>query len=420
MQMEWDSPLYQNTVDLFQRTGSLMGLDPNVLHRLTYPDRAVIVTFPVRMDDGRVENFHGYRVQHNNTRGPFKGGLRYAPDVNLGEVTALAMLMTMKCALVGLPLGGAKGGVRCEPGTLSRSELQRLTRRFTTEIINDIGPDSDIPAPDMGTNEQVMAWIMDTYSQVKGHAVPSVVTGKPVSVGGSLGRFQATGRGVVYAAMEAAKYLELPFGDGSVAVVQGFGNVGMNAARKLFKMGVKVTAVSDVGGGLHNENGLDIPEVRRWMNKHGTLEGYPEAEFISNEEILLLPCDLLVPAAVSGVIDDKVAAQVKCRILAEGANGPVTSSGDKVLRERDDVFVLPDVFANAGGVTVSYFEWVQGLQNFFWSAKEINRRLYRIMHKAFGEIIQVHQEEKLDMRTAAMRLAFRRLSQAMTTRGLFP
>ena len=418
--MEWDSPLYHNTVALFTRTGEGMGLDPNVLNRLLYPDRAVIVTFPVRMDDGRVENFHGYRVQHNNTRGPFKGGLRYAPDVNLGEVTALSMLMTVKCAVVGLPLGGAKGGVRVDPTRLSRNELQRLTRRFTTEIVNDIGPDSDIPAPDMGTNEQVMAWIMDTYSQIKGHAIPSVVTGKPVEVGGSLGRMQATGRGVVYAALEAARHLDFDLDERTSAVIQGFGNVGMNAARKLHKLGVKIKAVSDVSGGVYKEDGLDIPRLRKWVAEHGSLEGYTEADRISNEELLTLECDVLIPAAVSGVIDENIARKLRTRILAEGANGPVTTEGDRVLRERGDIFVLPDVFANAGGVTVSYFEWVQGLQSFFWTAKEINRRLYRIMHKAFHEILQVHLQEKVDMRTAAMRLGLRRCAQAMLWRGLFP
>lgn len=420
MEMEWDDPMYRSTVALFERTAEAIDLDPNIRRRLRYPDRAVIVTFPVRMDDGRVENFHGYRVQHNNTRGPFKGGLRYAPDVNLGEITALAMLMTVKCAVIGLPIGGAKGGVRVDPTRLSRAELQRLTRRFTTEIINDIGPESDIPAPDMGTNEQTMAWIMDTYSQMKGHAVPAVVTGKPVAVGGSLGRAQATGRGVVYTVIDAARHLGMELGDRTTAAVQGFGNVGMHAARQLQKLGVRVVAVSDVYGAIRNDRGLDVQALKRWVAEHGKVSGFPEAEPMDPAELLTLPVDVLVPAAIGGVITEANVHRLRCRILAEGANGPVTAAANEVLRERDDVFVIPDVLANAGGVTVSYFEWVQGLQSFFWTAKEINQRLESLMSRAFHEVLEVARERRTDMRSAAMIHGISRIAEAMKLRGLFP
>jgi glutamate dehydrogenase (NAD(P)+) len=420
MEMEWDSPMYRSTLSLFERTAEVMDLDPNLRRRLRYPDRAVIVTFPVRMDDGTVENFHGYRVQHNNTRGPFKGGIRYAPDVNLGEVTALAMLMTIKCAVIGLPLGGAKGGVRVDPLKLSRNELQRLTRRFTTEIINDIGPESDIPAPDMGTDEQTMAWIMDTYSQVQGRAVPAVVTGKPVEIGGSLGRSQATGRGVVYTVIEAAKHLGLKLDDHTTAAVQGFGNVGMNAARKLFRNGTKVVAVSDAWGAVHNEAGLDILKLRKHVARTGRVSGFSESEPLDPAHLLELPVDILIPAAVAGVITEENVHKLRCRILAEGANGPVTAGANEVLRGTRDVFVIPDVLANAGGVTVSYFEWVQGLQSFFWSAKEINERLYSLMSRAFAEVVDVAEEHKVDMRTAAMVHGLSRVTAAMKLRGLFP
>jgi glutamate dehydrogenase (NAD(P)+) len=412
--------MYRTTAALFQRTGERMELDPNLLSRLIHPDRAVLVTFPVRMDDGRVENFHGYRVQHNNTRGPFKGGIRYAPDVELGEVTALAMLMTMKCAVMGLPFGGAKGGVRVDPSRLSNDETQRVTRRFTTEIVNDIGPDQDIPAPDLGTDAQIMAYILDTYSMMKGKAVPAVVTGKPVEVGGSLGREQATGRGVVYTVMEAMDVLGMKLTDKTTVAVQGFGNVGLHAARKFEKHGAKVVAVSDITGAVYQPAGLDITALRKHVRQHKSVRGFPNAEAIDPMELLTLEVDIVVPAAVGNVIDGSLAEKLRCRILAEGANGPVTSEGDAVLRKRKDVFVVPDILANAGGVTVSYFEWVQSLQSFFWSAKEINHRLYELMSRAFHEIFDIAKSEKVDMRTAAMMLALQRLTDAMRIRGLFP
>jgi len=418
--VEWKSPVYESTLALIDRIAERCDLDPNIRRRLRHPDKAIIVTFPVRRDDEEVAVFHGYRVQHNNTRGPFKGGIRYAPDVTLGEVTALATLMTIKCAVVNLPFGGAKGGVRVDPRALSRHELQRLTRRYTVEIVNDIGPDSDIPAPDMGTDEQTMAWMMDTYSQMKGRAVPAVVTGKPVSVGGSLGRVQATGRGVVYATLEAMKVLGLECNHETRVVVQGFGNVGFHAARKFEKVGARVIGVADASGGCFAETGLDLRAMRRWTREHGSLAGYDGVARLTNRELLELPCEILVPAAASGVIDADNAARLRCRILAEGANAPVTAAGDLVLRERSDIFVVPDVLANAGGVTVSYFEWVQGLQSFFWSAKEVNERLFQAMRRAFHEVYSVHQAESVDMRSAAMILGMRRVADAMVTRGLFP
>ena len=419
--MEWESKFYRDTAALVERTSDLMNLDPNIKHRLLTPDRAVIVTVPARMDDGTVKNFIGYRVQHNNTLGPFKGGIRYHEEVNLGEVAALSMLMTFKCAVAGLPLGGAKGGIRFDPTKYSRAEIQRITRRYTVEIINFIGPESDIPAPDMGTNDQTMAWVMDTYSQMKGYAVPSVVTGKPISVGGSKGRKEATGRGVSYCISAAADEVGWESIAGRRVAIQGFGNVGVHAARKLHKMGCKVVAVSDITGGIYNKEGLDIPHVMKWMEIKQYVEGYPRAEKISNEDLLTLDVDVLIPAALGGVITADLAKRLKCRVLAEGANGPVTAEGDEVLRQRqDEVFVIPDILANSGGVIVSYFEWVQGLQSFFWSAKEINERLFRALQASFRECVSMRNKFKTDMRTATLMLGIHRVSEAMLARGLFP
>jgi glutamate dehydrogenase (NAD(P)+) len=418
---EWDTKFFRDTMSLVARTSDLMKLDPNIKGRLLNPARALIVTVPVRMDSGEVRNFTGYRVQHNDTLGPYKGGIRYHQDVDLGEVSALAALMTFKCAVAGLPLGGAKGGIRVDPHQLSRAELQRMTRRYTYEIFGFIGPDSDVPAPDMGTNEETMAWVMDTYSMMKGHTVPSVVTGKPILVGGSRGRREATGRGVAYTTAAAAEHLGLGSLEGKTVAVQGFGNVGLHAARKLARMGCKVVAVSDVSGGIHDPQGLDIAHVRKYVAIRGTLEGYPRAEKITNEDLLTLAVDVLVPAAIGGVIDASIATRLKCRILAEGANGPVTAEGDAILRERqDEVFVLPDILANSGGVTVSYFEWVQGMQSFFWSAKEINERLYKIITSAFEECVRFKEKFQVDMRTATLMLGIHRVSEAMLARGLFP
>ncbi len=418
--MEWDSELFRVTRNLVHSTAARLDMDPNAAHRLLQPDRALIVSVPVRRDDGTVETYTGYRVQHNDTRGPFKGGLRFHPDVDLGEVTALATLMTFKCAVVGVPLGGAKGGIACDPSQFSRAELQRLTRRFTTEIINFIGPDVDIPAPDMGTNPQVMAWIMDTYSQMKGHACNGVVTGKPIELGGSQGRLQATGRGLVYCVVAAAKHLKIDLSQ-CTASIQGYGNVGHWAGRELERNGVKILALSDVTGAVYNADGLDLKETRKYVLKHGGIKGYPKAEAIDPNDVLTLETDIVVPAAIGGVIDAEVAKNLKCRILAEGANGPVTTEGNEVLLKRqDEIFVIPDILANAGGVTVSYFEWVQGTQNFFWGAKEVNDKLRAIMQKAFKDILQTHVNENMDMRTASMAVGMRKVTDTMKLRGLFP
>ncbi|HEX5035826.1 MAG TPA: Glu/Leu/Phe/Val dehydrogenase [bacterium] len=417
---EWDSPLFRDVQIQFEDTAKKISLDENVFHRLRVPDRTLIVTVPFRMDDGSVRVVPGYRVQHNDALGPCKGGIRYHEDVNLGEVAALAMLMTWKTALVGLPLGGAKGGVAIDPRPLTRQETQRLTRRYTAEILNFIGPETDIPAPDMGTSEQVMAWMMDTYSQLKGHSVPGVVTGKPVSLGGSLGRHDAPGRGVVYTIRDATDRLGWKLDDKVTVAIQGFGQVGGAAFKDIELLGCKVVAVSDVTGGLHNPKGLSYEKLKTFSDAHQGIKGYPDAEAITNEELLTLPCDILIPAATGGVITKENAPKLKCRMIAEGANGPTTSQGDKILNERGDVFVIPDVLANAGGVTVSYFEWVQDLQNFFWSETEINEKLRAIMSRAFHDVYTEAQTRKISMRTAALTLAIRKISAAMLVRGLFP
>jgi glutamate dehydrogenase (NAD(P)+) len=416
-----NDPHFKSTQEQFDEVAGLMNLDENIRQRLRVPDRSFIISVPVRMDDGRVQVFFGYRVQHNDTLGPFKGGIRYAPDVTLGEVSSMAMLMTWKCGLMGLPLGGAKGGIRARPETMSRVELQRMTRRYTSELVSMIGPNQDIPAPDMGTNEQTMAWIMDTYSQAKGYAVHGVVTGKPISIGGSLGRTEATGRGVAYTVMEAAKHLGIELNENVSVGLQGFGNVGSHAAHKLFKLGCKITHVSDAYGGYTNPKGFDIPEIMEFSAANGSLANYPKAEKISQADVLTAKVDILIPAATAGQITKEIAEKLQCRILAEGANHPTTNEGDKILRERqNEIFLIPDILANAGGVTVSYFEWVQGLQNFFWSAKEVNKELAKIMVKAFHEVLEHHQKTKFPMRVAAQSLAVKRVSTAMLARGLYP
>ncbi len=415
--VEWDSPASELAVKQFEIVAERLNLDPNVASRLRRPDRALIVSVPTRLDSGQVRVFTGYRVQHNDVLGPFKGGLRYHPDVNLGEVFALAMWMTWKCALAGLPLGGAKGGIACDPPELSRNELQGMTRRFTAEILNFIGPEIDIPAPDMGTDEQVMAWIMDTYSQHKGHSVPEIVTGKPVAIGGTLGRKEATGRGVIYTIIEAAKHLKIELSRCSAAV-QGFGNVGLVAARDLALLGVKVIAVNDRSGGLVNKQGLPLENLIQYKEKTGTLEGFPHAEEISGKDLLELKCDILIPAAHELQITVKNANRLKCRILAEGANGPTTLEVDRILEDKG-VFILPDILANAGGVIVSYFEWVQDLQNFFWTEAEVNQKLKEMMSRSFGEVLQMSKKEKVGMRLAAQMIGVSRVTHAMLWRGLY-
>ena len=415
--VEWRSPASEMAVQQFDMAAAKLGLDANVAVRLRRPDRAMIVSIPTRMDDGRVHVFTGYRVQHNDVLGPFKGGIRYHPEVNLGEVSALAMWMTWKCSLVGLPLGGAKGGVACDPAELSRQELQAMTRRYTAEILNFIGPEVDIPAPDMGTNEQVMAWIMDTYSQHKGHAVPEIVTGKPVAIGGTLGRRDATGRGVSYMIIEAAKHLSIDL-TRCTAAVQGFGNVGSVVAKELAAIGVKVIAVSDRTEGFYDAQGLPVERLLEVADKNHSLEGCPYGEKITNQELLELKCDILVPAALEMQITKDNAARLQCRILAEGANGPTTLDADAVLKEKG-VFLIPDVLANAGGVVVSYFEWVQDLQNFFWTEEEVNQKLRDILVKAFQEVLNMSQKQNVDMRLAALMIGIDRVARAMLWRGLY-
>ena len=414
---EWHSATSDMAIQQFDIAADKLAIDPNVAHRLRRPDRALIVSVPTRMDDGGVKVFTGYRVQHNDVLGPFKGGIRYHPAVNLGEVSALAMWMTWKCSLVGLPLGGAKGGISCDPAELSRHELQSMTRRFTAEIINVIGPEVDVPAPDMGTGEQIMAWIMDTYSQHKGHAVPEIVTGKPVAIGGTLGRREATGRGVVYMIIEAAKHLNIDLSQ-CTAVVQGFGNVGSVAVKELANIGVKVIGVSDRTGGFVDLKGLPVEKLLELADKNHSLEGCPYGDKISNEQLLELKCDVLVPAALEMQITKANAAKIQCRILAEGANGPTTPDADTILRE-NGIFLIPDILANAGGVVVSYFEWVQDLQNFFWNEVEVNSKLREILVKSFHEVLTMSKKHRVDMRLAALMIGIDRVARAMLWRGLY-
>ena len=414
---EWRNSTSDMAVQQFDIAAGKLNLDVNVANRLRRPHRALIVSVPTRMDDGRVHVFTGYRVQHNDVLGPFKGGIRYHQAVNLGEVSALAMWMTWKCSLVGLPLGGAKGGVACDPAELSRHELQSMTRRYTAEILNFIGPEIDIPAPDMGTNEQVMAWIMDTYSQHKGHAVPEIATGKPVDIGGTLGRREATGRGVVYTITEAAKHLNMDLTK-CTAVVQGFGNVGSVAVKELANIGVKIIGVSDRTGGFYDPKGLPVEKLLELADKYHSLENCPYGGKISNTEILELKCDILVPAALEMQITKENAPRLQCRLLAEGANGPTTLEADAILKERE-IFLIPDILANAGGVVVSYFEWVQDLQNFFWTEQEVNQKLRDILVRAFHEVLHMSQREKVDMRSAALMIGIDRVARAMLWRGLY-
>jgi glutamate dehydrogenase (NAD(P)+) len=379
----------------------------------------MVVALPIHRDDGRTEVFVGYRVQHHLTLGPTKGGLRYHPGVALGEVAALAMWMSWKCALTGLPYGGAKGGITCDPEKMSTNELERLTRRYTQEMIPFIGPQVDVMAPDLGTNEQVMAWMMDSYSVHCGHTVPSIVTGKPVGLGGSLGRREATGRGVGYLVNRAADSIGLDVSK-ATAVVQGYGNVGSIAALSLARYGVKIVAVSDVRAGVYNEKGLNLWELEKHVAREKTVVGFAEAQPVSNEQLLELPCDILVPAALERQITRENAGKIKCRILAEAANGPTTPEADEILNQRPEVFVIPDVLCNAGGVVVSYFEWVQDLQSFFWGETEVVDKLFRILETAFSQIQALSRKQKIPMRMAALSLGIKRVQEAKRVRGLFP
>jgi glutamate dehydrogenase (NAD(P)+) len=416
---ELDTPTFRLAVAQFDQAAEAMELDQNLRERLKLPQRSLIVSLPVKMDDGRVEVYTGYRVQHDSSRGPTKGGIRYHPDVNLGEVAALAMWMTWKCALADLPYGGAKGGVAIAPKQFSRPELQRLTRRYAAEIFPLIGPDKDVPAPDVGTDAQVMAWIMDTYSQQMGYSVPGVVTGKPLSIGGSLGREEATGRGVVYITLEALRHLKLDIRNTTVAI-QGFGNVGAHTARIMQECGARVVAVSDVQGGIFNSKGLDIPELLTLYKTRGqSLRNTKLGDWLSNDELLQLDCSVLVPAALSEQITERNAAKLRCRILAEGANGPTTLEADRILQDQG-VFIIPDILANSGGVIVSYFEWVQDVQRFFWKETDIQERLQDILISAFHRTLQVSISKKISMRMAALMSGIDKVAQAHLHRGLYP
>ena len=400
------------------RVADVFGIDESLVRVLERCKKGVVVSIPTRMDDGRMEVFEGYRVQHNVSRGPSKGGIRYHPDVTLDEVRALAMWMTWKCALTGIPFGGAKGGVACDAKSMSKGELERMTRRFASEIVNEIGPDVDIPAPDVNTSGETMAWIFDTYSMHKGRPALGVVTGKPLDIGGSLGREEATSRGAFFTVRETLRKLERSF-DGLTCVVQGFGNVGSYLAVFLHEHGANVIGISDTAVALHNEKGIDIPAAFAWKREHGTLRGFTGAKEIDAEDLLELECDLLAPCALEQVITAENADRIKAQIICEGANGPVTPEADEILEERG-ILVLPDILANAGGVVVSYFEWVQGLQQYFWSEHEVDSRLDAIITRAFDETWKLHEERELPLRLAAYGLAVQRVARATTIRGIYP
>ena len=409
---------YAIALQQLAHVAGILGLDDGIHAILQKPKRELTVHFPVNMESGGTRMFTGYRVQHNTSRGPAKGGLRFHPETDIDEVRALAMWMTWKCAVVNIPFGGAKGGVVCDPKSLTKAELEDLTRRYTTEISIIIGPDSDIPAPDVGTNGQIMAWLMDTYSMHAGHTVPAVVTGKPVSIGGSEGRLDATGLGVVLITEEAFKKRGRQSAGATVAV-QGFGNVGGAVARLFHKRGAKIVAVSDVRGGIANSRGLDIPALTAHVARTGSVTGFADAEPITNEDILETACDVLVPAALQGQITEANAPKIRAGMVVEGANGPTTPGGDMILRERG-ILLIPDILANAGGVTVSYFEWVQDIQSFFWSESQVNARLARIMRRAFAEVWNASETHKVDLRTAAYIVGVARVAEAVLTRGIYP
>jgi glutamate dehydrogenase (NAD(P)+) len=402
----------------FDIAAERLNVEEWILEKIKHPRREFSVRFPLRYDDGHIELLSGYRVQHNTLRGPAKGGIRYHPNVDLDEVRALAGWMTWKCAVVDVPFGGAKGGVTCNPSFMSQAEVERLTRRYTWEISPIIGPDIDIPAPDVNTNPQVMAWIVDTYSVFKGYTCNSVVTGKPVEIGGSLGRLKATSRGLTYTLIEAAKKMNIDLAN-STSVIQGYGNVGYHAAELLEEIGAKVVAVSDVQGGIFNGKGLDTVKVHEYSLRTGSVTDYPEADTITNAELFELPCDILVPAALEGQITRKSAGSIKARIIAEGANGPTSPFADDILYDKG-IFVIPDILANAGGVTVSYFEWVQNIQKLFWTEDDVNRNLEQIMIRSFNNVYDISVKEKVNMRTAAYMLAIGRVAEAKRLRGVFP
>jgi glutamate dehydrogenase (NAD(P)+) len=408
---------FESMMSRFDHAAQLLQLDPDLYKVLRVPNREITIYIPVFMDDGRIEVFTGFRVQHNFARGPAKGGIRYAPDVTIDEVRALAAWMTWKCAVVNIPFGGAKGGVICDPSQMSRGELERLTRRYTAELIDFIGPERDVPAPDMNTNEQTMAWVMDTYSMHARHTVTAVVTGKPIELSGSQGRREATGRGLLFVIDEAVKKLGMKR-ENTRVVIQGSGNVGGTAARLMSETGYKVVAISDIHGGIYNPKGLDIPDVMSYMASHTTFERYQNAEPVSNHELLEIDCEVLLPAATENQITSHNAHRIKCKILAEGANGPTTAAADDIL-ESKGVFVIPDILANAGGVTCSYFEWVQDRMGYFWKEEMVNERLKDIMVASFNDVVKYAENHGVNNRIAAYMLAVDRVAYITRVRGIY-
>ena len=409
---------WEVAIEQFDTAADKLHLDPNMRGILRECQRELTVHFPVRMQEGAVKVFTGYRVQHNTSRGPGKGGIRYHPAATLGEVKALAMWMTWKCAVVGIPYGGAKGAVICDPKTMTLQQLETLTRRYTTEIALLIGPERDIPAPDVNTNAQTMAWIMDTYSMHAGHTVPAVVTGKPLSIGGSEGRNEATARGAVYTIIEASKHLGLDL-EGARVVVQGFGNAGSFSAKLMAELGATVVGLSDTQGGIHNTKGIDPNKVDAYKRETGSVVGFPGSETVSNSELLELDCEILIPAAIENQIGEHNAPRIRAKLVAEAANGPTSPEADRILFDKG-VFLIPDILCNAGGVTVSYFEWVQDLQNLFWREATINARLKEVMVKSFNDVLQMSLKHKVNMRTAAYMVAVARVADATLTRGIYP
>jgi len=409
---------WQMALEQLDIVAKKMKLDPGIHQKLAHCKRILIVSIPVKMDDGSIKVFEGYRVQHNVDRGPAKGGIRYHPEVTLDEVKALAMWMTWKCAVVGIPYGGGKGGVVCDPKKMSLGELERMTRRFTSEISIIIGPEKDIPAPDVYTNPQIMGWIMDTYSMGAGYSVPGVVTGKPLEIGGSEGRKEATARGVVFVVEDACKHLGINI-KGATVAIQGYGNAGSIAHKLIEELGAKVVAVSDSKGGIYSEKGLSASAVNEYKARNKSVVGFPATKEISNAELLELPVDILIPAALENQITRDNARRVKAKIVAEAANGPTTPEADEILYE-NNVFVIPDILCNAGGVTVSYFEWVQDLQAHFWDEKDVNEKLRQVMSKSFKSVLDIYKKEKVNMRLAAYMLAVGRVAKAVEIRGIYP
>lgn len=412
------SPIYRMALEQLRSVAPLINLDKDILDRLSIPKRAMVVSIPVRMDNGQVKVFQGYRVQHSLTSGPSKGGLRFHHSVDLGEVAALSMWMSWKCGLMNLPFGGGKGGIACDPETMSLREKEGLTRRFTEEVLTIIGPRMDVMAPDMGTDEQTMSWIMDTYSMKVGYACPEIVTGKPVELGGCLGRREATGRGVTFCIMEALKELHIP-NTHATAVVQGFGNVGSVTCLELANRGVRITGIGDRYGSIQNDNGIDIPKLLAHVQTGKMVKDFPDATQISNEDLLTKPCTVLVPAALERVINSDNVTRLNCKILAEAANGPTTMDADAIL-EKSGIFVIPDILCNAGGVTVSYFEWVQDIQQFLWSEEQVNQKLQDLMLKAFHQVRNLAREKNISMRKAALCIGVQKIAREKIKRGLFP